>query len=171
MIIKKGVILPIILLLAAILLIGCTGKDGSAVAEDGNTVKVHYTGTLEDGTIFDTSVEREPLEFTLGEGMLIPGFEEAVKGMQVGQSKTVTIPVEEAYGKPRDDLIMVINRDQLPEGLDPGIGQQLPMQLSDGQAIIVVVTDISETTITVDANHPLAGKELTFEIELIEIKQ
>ncbi|HEX74745.1 MAG TPA: peptidylprolyl isomerase [Dehalococcoidia bacterium] len=139
-------------------------------AKDGDTVKVHYTGTLEDGTVFDTSVEREPLEFTLGEGTLISGFEEAVKGMQVGQSKTVTIPAEEAYGPHRDDLVLVIERDQLPEGLNPEVGQQLQMQQTNDRTIAVIVTDVSETTITVDANHHLAGKDLTFEIELLEIK-
>ena len=139
-------------------------------AKNGDTVKVHYTGTLEDGSTFDTSLKREPLEFTLGEGGIIPGFEEAVKGMQVGQSKTVTIPVEEAYGQHRDDLLLVIQRDQLPEGMDPDIGQQLQMKQTDGRTTVVIVIDVSETTITIDANHPLAGKDLTFEIELVEIK-
>ena len=137
------------------------------MAKDGNTVKVHYTGTLEDGTVFDTSVEREPLEFTLGEGTLIPGFEEALKGMQVGQSKTVTIPAEDAYGPHIDDLVLVIERDQLPEDLDPKVGQQLQIQQTSGETTVVLVTDVSETTITVDANYPLAGKDLIFEIELI----
>ncbi|MFC2025213.1 peptidylprolyl isomerase [Chloroflexota bacterium] len=140
------------------------------MANDGDTVKVHYTGTLEDGTIFDTSREREPLEFTLGEGQLIPGFEEAVRGMRVGQVKTATIPVEEAYGPHRDDLVMIVERDQLPENMEPGIGEQLQMQEADGRTTVFVVTDVSETSITVDANHPLAGKDLTFEIELVEIK-
>jgi len=140
------------------------------MANDGDTVKVHYKGTLEDGTVFDTSRGREPLEFTLGGGTIIPGFEEAVKGMQVGQTKTVTIPAEEAYGPHRDELVMVIERDKLPEGLNPAIGQQLQMQQADGRTAVVVVTDVSETTITIDANHPLAGKDLTFEIELVEIK-
>ncbi len=140
------------------------------MANDGNTVKVHYTGTLQDGTTFDTSLGREPLEFTLGEGRLIPGFEEAVKGMQVGQSKTVTIPSEGAYGPRLDELVMVIEREQLPENLDPKIGQQLQMKQPDGTTIVVIVTDVSETTMTVDVNHPLAGKDLTFEIELVEIK-
>jgi len=149
---------------------GCTGEE-TAMAKDGDTVKVHYTGTLGDGTTFDTSVEREPLEFTLGAGQVIPGFEEAVIGMQVGQSKTVTIPSEEAYGPHSDELIMVVERDQLPEGLDPEVGQQLQTQGADGRTTIVVVTEVSETTITVDANHPLAGKDLTFEIELVEIEK
>ena len=141
-----------------------------ANASDGNTVKVHYTGTLEDGTTFDTSKGREPLVFTLGEGKIIPGFEEAVKGLQVGQSNTVTIPAEEAYGPHRNELVLVIQRSQLPEGMEPKVGQALQMQQADGRTAVVIVTDISETTITVDANHPLAGKDLTFEIELVEIK-
>ncbi len=167
---KICVILLVTLLLGTVLVIGCTGKEDLAMANDGNTVKVHYTGTLEDGTTFDTSIGREPLEFTLGGGQLIPGFEEAVKGMQVGQSKTVTIPSEEAYGPHLDDLVMVIEREQLPENLDPEVGQQLQMQQTDGRKTVVIVTDVSETTITVDDNHPLAGKDLTFEIELVEIK-
>ena len=168
--VKKICVILLVILSGILLLTGCTGKEGSAMANDGNTVKVHYTGTLEDGTIFDTSREREPLEFTLGEDSLIPGFEEAVKGMQVGQVKTVTIPAEGAYGPHRDDLVLTIGRDQLPENMDPGIGQQLQMKQPDGGTAIVVVSDVSETAITVDANHPLAGKDLTFEIELVEIK-
>ena len=140
------------------------------MASDGDTVRVHYTGTLEDGTTFDTSVGREPLEFTLGEGKMIPGFEKAVYGLKVGKSKTVTIPAEEAYGPHRDDLVIVVEREQLPADLDPKVDQQLQMQQTDGRTAVVIVTDVSETTITVDANHPLAGKDLTFEIELVEIK-
>ena len=140
------------------------------MANDGDTVKVRYTGTLEDGTVFDTSREREPLEFTLGEGAIIPGFEETVKGMQAGQTKTVTIPAEEAYGPHREDLVMVVERDTLPEDLNPVIGQKLQMKRPDGETAVVVVTDVSEITMTIDANHPLAGKDLTFEIELVEIQ-
>lgn len=140
------------------------------MAGDGDTVRVHYTGTLEDGTTFDTSVGGEPLEFTLGAGQMIPGFEEAVYGLKIGESKTVTIPAEEAYGPHRDDLVIVVEWEQLPAGLDPEVGQQLQMQQTDGRTAVVIVTDVSETTITVDANHHLAGKDLTFEIELVEIK-
>ncbi len=164
-----GALLVVALLSGAVLLTnGCNG--GPAIASDGNTVKVHYTGTLADGTTFDTSVGREPLEFTLGAGQMIPGFEAGVRGMQVGQSKTVTIPAGEAYGPHRDDLVLVIQRDQLPAGLDPEVGQQLPMQQASGRTTVVTVTDVAEETITVDANHPLAGKELTFELELVEIR-
>lgn len=147
-----------------------TGCSGTVLAQDGDTVKVHYTGTLEDGTVFDASVEREPMGFTLGQGQLIPGFEEAVIGMKVGESKTVNIPVEQAYGPRRSDMIMELERDQLPEGIDPQVGQQLQTTQTDGRIVIATITDISGTTITIDANHPLAGQDLTFEIELVEIE-
>ncbi len=140
------------------------------MAKDGNTVKVHYTGKLDDGTIFDTSVEREPLEFTMGTGQIIPGFEEAVREMQVGQVKTVTIPAEEAYGPHNEDMVIKVERDKLPENLNPVVGQRLQKQQENGHMDVVVVTDFSDTTITLDANHPLAGKALTFEIELVEMK-
>ena len=168
--VNKVCSLLLITLLSGIVLLtnGCNG--GSAIASDGDTVRVHYTGTLEDGTTFDTSVGREPLEFTLGEGKMIPGFEKAVYGLKVGKSKTVTIPAEEAYGLHRDDLVTIVEREQLPADLDPKVDQQLQMQQTDGRTAVVIVTDVSETTITVDANHPLAGKDLTFEIELVEIK-
>ncbi len=140
------------------------------MANEGDTVRVHYTGTLEDGTVFDTSRGRETLEFTLGGGTVIPGFEETVKGMQVGETKTATIPSDEAYGPHRDEMVMVIQRDQLPDDLEPTVGQQLQMQRTDGRTAVVVVSEVSKTTITIDANHPLAGKDLTFEIELVEIR-
>jgi len=156
-----------IILLGAMLITGCSGM---VQAKSGDIVKVHYTGTLEDGTVFDTSVEREPLEFTLGQGQLIPGFEQAVIGMKVGDLKTIEIPADQAYGPHRDDLILVIERDQLPVDLDPKVGQQLQMMQADGRSIVVTITDVFETTVTIDANHPLAGKKLTFEIELVEIE-
>ncbi|MFC1969420.1 FKBP-type peptidyl-prolyl cis-trans isomerase [Chloroflexota bacterium] len=136
---------------------------------DGSVVKVHYTGTLEDGTVFDTSVGREPLEFTMGTGAMIPGFENAVRSMKLGQKKTVTIPSDEAYGPHRDDMVLVIERDKIPEDLNPEVGQQLQMQNSGGRTVLVMVTEVSGTTITIDANHAFAGKDLTFEIELVEI--
>ena len=138
--------------------------------KDGNIVKIHYTGKLDDGTIFDTSVEREPLEFTIGSGQMNPSFEGAVRGMQVGQVKTVTIPPEEAYGPHNLDMVMVVERDKLPENLNPMVGQRLEKRMEDGNTAVLVVIDFSDTTITLDANHPLAGKALTFEIELLEIR-
>ena len=137
------------------LVIGCAGEAGSKMANNGDTVKVHYTGKLEDSTVFDSSLEREPLEFTLGEGAIIPGFEGAIRGMRVGQSKTVTIPPEEAYGPYLDEKVLVIKREHLPPEFSPAVGQQLQMQQQDGKVVIILVTDISEATITVDANHPL----------------
>ncbi|MFH1650698.1 MAG: peptidylprolyl isomerase [Chloroflexota bacterium] len=140
------------------------------MAQDGNTVKVHYTGTLADGTLFDTSRGREPLEFALGAGQMIPGFENAVRGMAVGETKKVTLAPEEAYGPRREDLALEIERSKLPEGMDPEVGQRLQMVQNDGRAIAVTVTAVADTTITIDANHPLAGKDLTFEIEVVEIR-
>ena len=149
---------------------GGEGEEGTAQAKDGDTVKVHYTGKLEDGTVFDTSIERDPLQFTIGEGQLIPGFEQAVVGMSPGESKTVEIPADEAYGPYREELVMVVDRDQLPEDLQPEVGQQLQIRQPDGQTILVKVIDVSESSVTLDANHPLAGKDLTFDIELVEVK-
>jgi peptidylprolyl isomerase len=145
------------------------GETGAAVAKDGDTVKVHYTGTLEDGTVFDTSDQSEPLEFTIGEGMIIPGFEEAVTGMQVGDFKTVDVPAEQAYGPRDDNLVEEVDRDELPEDLEPEVGQQLQSMQEDGSIAMVTVIDVTDTAITIDLNHPLAGEDLTFEIELVEI--
>ena len=168
--IRKACLLLLITLLSGMVLLTNGCNEGAAIASDGDTVRVHYTGTLEDGTTFDTSVEREPLEFTLGTDRMIPGFEKAVSGLKVGESKTVTIPAEEAYGPYRDDLVIVVEREELPADLEPEVGQQLQMYQTDGSTVVVIVTEVSETTITIDANHPLAGKDLTFEIKLVEIK-
>ena len=139
-------------------------------AKDGNTVKVHYTGTLEDGTVFDSSVDREPPEVTLGAGEMITGFEEAIRGMKVGQSKTVTIPADKAYGPHLTSRLLVIEREQLPENLNPKVGQRFQMLQTEGPTILVIVAEVFETFIVVDANHPLAGQDLTFEIELVDIQ-
>ncbi|MDZ7773686.1 MAG: peptidylprolyl isomerase [Balneolaceae bacterium] len=139
--------------------------------EDGNTVKVHYTGTLDDGTVFDTSREREPLEFTLGNGQLIPGFEKAVIGMEVGESTEVSIESDDAYGERRDDLELDVSMSDLPDDIDPQVGMQLQMQQQDGNAIPVQITEVKDESVTLDANHPLAGQDLNFEIELIEISE
>ncbi|MFC1954465.1 peptidylprolyl isomerase [Chloroflexota bacterium] len=140
------------------------------IAENGSIVQVHYTGKLEDGTIFDSSKGREPLQFTLGAGQMIKGFDRAVLGMKIGESKTVNIPVEDAYGPSRDELIMVIPRDELPAELTLEVGQQLPMTRDDGRPVSVTITEVSETMITIDANHFLAGKDLLFTIELVSIQ-
>lgn len=140
-----------------------------AQAKEGDTVRVHYTGKLGDGTVFDTSDESEPLEFTIGKGQIIPGFEQAVVGMKPGETKTTTIPPEEAYGSRREDMTLTVDRGQFPEEIKPEPGQQLQIQQPDGRAAIVVVSDVSESTVTLDANHPLAGQPLTFDIELVDI--
>lgn len=140
-----------------------------AQAKQGDTVQVHYTGKLEDGTVFDTSRARRPLQFTIGNGAVIQGFELAVSGMNTGESKTVTIPVEQGYGPRRDDMIVTVQRDQLPPDVKPEIGQRLEMTQENDQVILVTVTDATEKTLTLDANHPLAGKKLTFELELVAI--
>jgi peptidylprolyl isomerase len=140
-----------------------------AQAENGNVVKVHYTGKLKDGTVFDTSVDRDPLQFTIGEGQIIPGFEKAVIGMDTGDSKTITVPSEQAYGPHHEDLLLVVDRDQIPPHLTPEAGQRLEIHQADGQTIPVTVAEVSDANITLDANHPLAGRDLVFDIELVEI--
>ncbi|PXF52001.1 MAG: peptidylprolyl isomerase [Candidatus Methanophagaceae archaeon] len=140
-----------------------------AQAKYGDTVKVHYTGKLDDGTVFDASVNGDPLQFTIGSGQIIPGFEQAVVGMNPGESKTVKIPAEDAYGQRREDLVLEIEKSQLPEGLKPEVGLQLQSRQPDGRIIVLTIADISESHVTLDANHPLAGKDLTFDIQLIEI--
>jgi len=137
--------------------------------KDGDTVKVHYTGTLDNGEVFDTSENREPLEFTLGQGQLIPGFEKAVTGLAVGESTTVDIPSAEAYGEAREDLIISVPKNQLPEDVEPQIGMQLQVNQPNGQPVPVRVTAIGDEDLTLDANHPLAGQDLTFKIELVEV--
>ena len=137
-------------------------------AKNGDTVRVHYTGTLDDGTQFDSSAGREPLQFAVGEGNVIPGFEEAVVGMSVGDKTSVTIPPDAAYGPKHDHLVMNVEKAQLPPDLNPEIGDRLEMTGED-QQLVVTVTEVTDDSVTLDANHPLAGKSLTFEIELVEI--
>lgn len=139
--------------------------------KDGNTVKVHYTGTLKDGSVFDTSAEREPLEFKLGEGQLIPGFEKAVIGLEEGEKTNVDIPVDDAYGEAREDLIINVPKEQLPDDVDPEVGMQLQVNQPDGKAVPVRIAEIGDEELTLDANHPLAGKDLSFEIEVVEVKE
>lgn len=141
-----------------------------AQAKKGDTVKVHYTGTLNNGEVFDTSAEREPLAFTLGEGQLIPGFEEAVLGMESGEVKTVRIPAEKAYGPRRPEMAVQVGRDQFPEGTEPEVGQMFQVNQDGGGSVVVTVTEVEEDAVTLDANHPLAGEDLTFEIRLMEIE-
>jgi len=138
-------------------------------AKVGDTVTVHYTGRLDDGTVFDSSANREPLQFTLGQGDLIPGFEQAVLGMAPGESKTETIPFDRAYGPYREEMVIEVDRQQLPTEIEPAVGQQLQVREESGAVIPVVITDITDESITLDANHPLAGEELTFDIQLVDI--
>jgi len=140
-----------------------------AQAKNGDTVKVHYTGKLDDGSEFDTSIGRDPLEFTLGEGMVIPGFEETVLGMEPEETRTATIPADKAYGLHNKEMVMEVDRSQFPPDVAMEVGQELQMQRPDGQTIVIVVTEVSESTVTLDANHPMADKDLTFEIQLVEI--
>lgn len=138
-------------------------------AREGDKVKVHYTGTLKDGTVFDSSRGRDPLEFTIGAGRLIPDFEQTVIGMSLGESRTITILAENAYGEYRDELVLVVDRDRFPPDLRPDVGQQLELRRPDGRVQTVTVTETSELSVTLDANHPLAGRDLTFDIELVEV--
>lgn len=140
-----------------------------AQAQSGNTVTIHYTGRLDDGNVFDSSRERDPLQFELGSGQVIPGFESAVMGMAVGDEVTTTIPAEEAYGPHRDELLIEVPKTQLPDEMDPEVGDVLEAAAGE-QTTRVVVSKVRDDTIVVDGNHPLAGKDLTFDIELISVE-
>ena len=138
-------------------------------AEKGSKVKVHYTGKLTDDTVFDSSREREPIEFTVDAGQMIKGFDNAVIGMAVGETKKVEIPVNEAYGPKKDEAMITVNKSQLPEGMEPAVGMQLEATQPDGNTQLLVVAEVKEEDVVLDANHPLAGKDLVFDIELMEI--
>jgi len=138
-------------------------------AKAGDTVRIHYTGTLDDGTQFDSSAGRDPLEFAVGSGQVIPGFDRAVEGMGVGENKTVKIAPEEGYGERHEQLVQDVPKSAQPEDIDPQIGMRLQASGPDGRVMQLVVTEVAEESITVDGNHPLAGKTLNFEIELVEI--
>lgn len=140
-----------------------------SIAKPGDTVQVHYTGRLDDGSVFDASEGRDPLAFKVGAGHVIAGFDDAVTGMAVGDAKTVRIPVEEAYGAVRDDLRFEVPRAQLPDGLEVEVGMQLQLRREDGGALPVTVAEAGAASIVLDANHPLAGQALTFELRLVGI--
>lgn len=140
-----------------------------AAAKKGDNVKIHYKGTLQDGTVFDSSEGRDPLGFTLGSGQVIPGFDEAVMGMSEGEAKNVTIPVDKAYGQRNDELVMPVPLSQVPADLNPEVGQQLQMGGPNGQPVMVKVVDVTDEHIMLDANPPLAGEDLVFDIELVAI--
>jgi FKBP-type peptidyl-prolyl cis-trans isomerase 2 len=138
-------------------------------AKPGDTVTVHYTGRLEDGTVFDSSEGKDPLEFTIGEGQIIPGFEQGVLGMEPGQSKTVNIPAEDAYGPYDPELVTEVERNQFPPDLELEVGMQVQGSQPDGRVAIFTVKELSDTTVTLDANHRLAGKDLIFDIEMVRV--
>ena len=135
----------------------------------GDTVSVHYTGRLNDGTVFDSSEGREPLQFKVGDGMVIPGFEQAVTGMKVGEKKTAEIPVDQAYGPREEGLVMPVPKNQFPPEIKPEVGQQLQMGMANGQTVVVRVAEVGDETVTLDANPPLAGHDLVFDLELVAI--
>ena len=162
---KWSTLLGILLLAFAMLAGGC----GAKTVKQGDVVKVRYVLTLEDGTVYYTSAGREPLEVTTGKGQLIPGLEEALIGMRVGDNKTVTVRPEKAYGQRRTDLVQEVSRDLLPENFEPVVGKQIQTTLA-GTPVMVIITELTDSTVTVDANAPLAGKNLTFQIELLSIK-
>jgi peptidylprolyl isomerase len=138
-------------------------------ATAGTTVSIHYTGTLADGSTFDSSEGREPLTFEMGAGQIIPGLEAALDGMTEGDSKTVTIPAAEAYGPRREEAMQQIPRESVPDNIPLDLGTQLQVQTPDGQAMPVTVAEVTNETVTLDANHPLAGHDLTFAVELVKV--
>lgn len=140
-----------------------------STAQKGDKVKIHYHGTLEGGEVFDSSRSSEPFEFELGAGMVIPGFDQAVEGMAEGDTKTVTIEAANAYGQPHPELVGEISKEHLPEGLEPEVGMTLQVTDPNGQHHPVRVIEIKEEALVLDGNHPLAGKDLTFELELVSI--
>lgn len=135
----------------------------------GDTVKVHYTGRFPDGRIFDSSKQRGPVELTLGQGQVIAGFERAVGEMEPGEEKTVTIPAEQAYGPHKPDLVVSVDRTEIPDHIEPRVGQQLQVRKNDGGVAIVTIAQVSDRDVTIDANHPLAGEDLTFDLQLVEV--
>ena len=139
-------------------------------AKQGDTVAVHYTGSLDSGEVFDSSRGREPLEFTVGSGQVIPGFDEAVSGLEVGESREVRVEPDQAYGEPREDLVVDVERNQFPDDTEPQGGQQVQVQVAPGQNRVATIADVADETIRLDLNHPLAGKPLTFEVELVDIR-
>jgi len=166
---NNHIVVLIFLLVTALLMQACIASDDAAKAKDGDTVQVNYTGKLADGTVFDSSIGKQPLEVALGKGQVIPGFEKAILGMKVGDNKTVTISVNDAYGPSLKELIFEVTKDKLSDGVAPQVGQQLRGSKADGSTMVATITKISDNTITLDANMPLAGKELTFEIGLVKI--
>ncbi len=165
---KAGLRFLGIMLLSSAILAGVTGC-GPKTVGSGDTVRVHYTVRLENGEVADSSPDGEPLEVTLGQNQLIPGFEQALLDMKAGDTKTFSVPAADAYGPYYEELIMVVGKEELPEDIEAEVGMQLQAVQADGSVMIFTVTAVAEDTITVDGNHPLAGHDLTFDIELAEI--
>jgi len=140
-----------------------------AQAKHGDMVKVHYTGKLVDGTVFDASTEDEPLEFTIGDAEVIKGLEDAVIGMNAGESKVAEIPAENAFGVYKKEMVVVVDRSQFPADLNAEAGQHLEIPQEGGKGVVVMIAEVTDSTVTLDVNHPLAGKDLTLEIKLLEI--
>ena len=140
-----------------------------ANAKIGDTVQIHFTGKLEHETVIDSSVDSDPLQFTIGEGIVIPGLEQGVLGMKVGDKKTITVPPEDAFGQEREELVVELKKSEFPEGIKFAIGLQLQIKGSDGQLFKVKIVDLTEDTVTVDGNHPLAGNTLVFDVEMVEV--
>lgn len=138
-------------------------------AKEGDTVRVHYTVKLGDGTVIGSTMDHEPLQFTIGDGQILPSFEQAVVGMNPGESKTIEIPAEQAFGPHLEEMVIVIDRTKLPPDFNPRVGERVQFRQWDGQIASVLVTEVSEGSITIDANHPLAGKDLTFDIQFLGI--
>jgi len=140
-------------------------------AKEDDTVRVHYTVKLDKDTIVGSTKDQEPLQFTLGKGQVLPGFEQAVVGMNSGESKTVLVTADQAFGPYLDEMVVVVDRGRLPEGINPKEGNRIQLQSRSGETVTVTVMDVSESTVTIDGNHPLAGKDLIFDIEFIEVVQ
>jgi peptidylprolyl isomerase len=138
-------------------------------AKKGDRVRVHYTGKFDDGNVFDSSKDEKPLQFVIGNGNVIKGFEEAVIGMHTGEQKTIEIPAEKAYGPHVDAKVLHVERERIPSHIEPHVGQRLKLEHPDGHSDVCRVTDVTDARVTLDANHPLAGRDLTFEIQLVEI--
>ena len=139
--------------------------------KENSTVKVHYTGKLADGQVFDTSEGKEPLAFTLGEGSLIPGFEKGLIDMKINEKKTINLTKDEAYGDPREDLIIEVPKTELPQEMTPEVGMGLVSRTPEGQEMNLMVVEVREETVVLDGNHPLAGKDLIFDLEVVEISE
>ena len=140
-----------------------------SAAAEGKKVKVHYTGTFDDGEVFDSSREREPMEFEVGAQQVIPGFDQALVGMKIGESKNVRIPEKEAYGSYNPEMVMEVAPDQFEEGMKVEVGQQFQVEMGEGNPVVLMVKEVRDDKVVLDANHPMAGKTLNFDIELVEI--